>query len=184
MKTRTITKRIASFINWFINLSTPERLLYEVFIVFFMFPALLISIPLLGRLLIFVTGWDAYNVNVVFGRVFMVIEFPIILVCWLIGGITWGISCLVPGIDLTGENPVMFSVTVFLFYVYNIALIVGCLELIRWCACCVFHRCPCPPSVRSCPCPPIVRSPENEGSEAETGLKSQEDSDSVEAKSE
>jgi len=33
-------------------------------------------------------------------------------------------------------------------------------------------------------CPPIVRSPENEDSEAETGLKFQEDSDNVEANSE
>ena len=38
--------------------------------------------------------------------------------------------------------------------------------------------------VQECPCPTSVRSPENEDSEAETGLKSQEDSDSVEAKSE
>jgi len=38
--------------------------------------------------------------------------------------------------------------------------------------------------VQECPCPTTVRSPENEDSEVETGLKSQEDSDSVEAKSE
>ena len=38
--------------------------------------------------------------------------------------------------------------------------------------------------VQPCSCPTIVRSPENEDSEVETGLKSQEDSDSVEAKSE
>ena len=57
---------------------------------------------------------------------------------------------------------------------------------------CIFKRiydlysraCPSSPSVRSCPCPVSVRNPKNEDSEAETGLKSQEDSDSVEAKSE
>jgi len=38
--------------------------------------------------------------------------------------------------------------------------------------------------VQESPCPTTVRSPENEDSEVETGLKSQEDSDSVEAKSE
>jgi len=38
--------------------------------------------------------------------------------------------------------------------------------------------------VQSCPCPTIVRSPENEDSEAKTDLKSHEDGDSVEAKSE
>jgi len=36
--------------------------------------------------------------------------------------------------------------------------------------------------VQRCPCPPLVRSLENEDSEAETGLKSQEDRDDVEAK--
>jgi len=38
--------------------------------------------------------------------------------------------------------------------------------------------------VQECPCPASVRSQENEDSGAETGLKFQEDSDSVEAKSE
>jgi len=39
-------------------------------------------------------------------------------------------------------------------------------------------------TVLVCPCPATVRNPENEDSEAETGLKSQEDSDSVDVKSE
>ena len=38
--------------------------------------------------------------------------------------------------------------------------------------------------IQCCGCLDSVRTPENEGSEVETGLKSQEDSDSVEAKSE
>ena len=38
--------------------------------------------------------------------------------------------------------------------------------------------------VLGCPCPDTVRSPENEDSKAETGLKSQEDGDSVAAKNE
>jgi len=41
-----------------------------------------------------------------------------------------------------------------------------------------------PENVQVCACPTNVRSPENEDSEAETGLKSQEEDDRVEAKSE
>ena len=44
--------------------------------------------------------------------------------------------------------------------------------------------CARPVPVSACPCPDSVHSRENEESEAETGLKSQEDGDNVEAKSE
>ena len=136
-------KMIVRVITWLMNLPLSSRLAYEVIIAFFMFHAILLGLALLGGFLVIVLGWDVSTANLTLGRIGMVIEFPLLLTVWVIGGILWWISYLIPGIDLDGENPVMFSVAVSLFYIYNMALIVGCLELIRWCA----SKFACPPDV-------------------------------------
>ena len=101
------------------------RLLVEVIVGFCLFNLILVGITFLGHCLLpmieIMTGWKATGFVVVLSYLGIIIELPLMAVFSVFGFLFGG-----------GDTGILFICGIYLFYGYNIALIVCCMEFVRW----------------------------------------------------